>query len=1855
MGLDTRRPPLPAPTDTTSVDDTSPIATELATNVTARTDKTSYTIPEDGSPVVLSTHKKDARSASHGSHHQSQTSLLIEYFEGSRSGDKAKGRPSVRVKVTPSSRKTSSSARANDAVHITSIGKDRKPSYTRRISLGSKTVETGGPEGTEVSHSSESNLSARPPVEIEVLDHNASDLSNSLSSRGLLYAHNDSTVSSMPPDSMLEQNAGPSRVLDDDDDQEDHTITEENFLKAPHTRRSRSTSRDRITQKVIEKLGQTPTKTHKSSRSSRERGLAKEYGSRERGQTEEHDGRKRDLDKEYDRRDRRLDKDHESHERRHRSSKSHATAADDDAISGAESSLVSSNPAPSQLSNRSDVSASSRMTNNPRLLQAVEDTIKRMILPEITAIRDDQRADRGHRSSDASRRGSIQSAEYERGLERRVSKSSSSPNISSKPKILLNRDGDDPGTVLSRGDSEYRKVRKSSGDRPSGRHSSAHRRRDSYDDDTVRPRSSKGKDLGKLAAAGVAGGVLTAAALKHHDSQHNVNERRKKRTTSRGSRSRSNSIADTVEDAHPRKHAIPPMPMASRINDSELTRESILSVDRDSSDGADLDSRTPLREVSRGSFDAAMSPVSSRTPTRTPVSKGLGMSHMNRSIDSQATSGKDRTTALAATGLGAAAAAHLVSGHARSIDADGYGRTTPKRTPVSPAQSVSSLRKQYEEPLVPSADRPRSTTSRSSAGRLRGKESLNSAGSSPTTRLTRSRERSANPSLDEFRTPMERPQGDFLGDRTLTPNGEEVEEWFKRQHLQNEQYRSSLDVATNRQSYQTNPYPEDEKRFSSFTQRSGEEDGPIHGGAEHDVRGLGANPEYVHTPVAVESAVASLMEPSTLSSGNAASSLDSPARASYSDRMAEHLRSLGKDDAVVYDGSTISERMPSHERWATLKGHAQTLSGSTSRDNVDVGSPRQSPAKSLRHEDEDEVDRRRDLERGRELDPDDREDESPVKLGASGLPVAEDPMPEIGHYDDTKSEVSTNPSVIKGPLGGDVTGNDAWPYTPSPRLEEARDRKSRSGYGRDAMLGVALAGGATALAAADRQSTGRQPTVEDEGVYRRQPSFENDVDYVRQPSVEDEGEYGRDGKLTPDVGRYEAARDIDRNATPTLKSPNVIRDEGYATDAGARTPKAEQRYGQRDIDAYNQAMGERDVGEDDPFTSKPKHARQVSGNSHGMASPLYDSANGTGIDRIQSKDIVALMDHLTVRDAQRNARDTEILITLVRTATEMRQNFEDMKRFISEQDRLIMANAERGTEQTLQKVLAGPRPQPPGSPRTPRKQSDDDIQSKRKGVLRRALKGLTGGRNASDLAKIEDMLVQVLGDVEQLKHQGVAPRQAPSSYLDDSMDSYEKLRAAPEPGYEPEGAGAGTNNSTPTQSGYFGAPAKTEKQMFHSGYNGRPGSENRVSTVVEGDEDEALEPHERKVLENQFENNERMLTPTQDIRARTGLPQTGTPPQHAATYHGMPANNDLTPRAAERQRAHKANTSSVLQGGPPKTSRWSKTTTSSAAPDANALDSPGKARNTRPVSAASRSGSDSQKYDDDGYSVHDDDRLRSTQSLAREQDRMETRSVRSQASRITREPSPLIPSEASYDRDDDDEADRRHGPHSRDVSPVQHDDYEPEGDLDDPKYRSTRNSLLLQHPQPRAGPTNRHQDTLENKAQSYGDVSATTGSDLSQRSGASADFDPALWGSAGVAALAKHRFSQAEPLSPVSMGSPHAGRAKDDGPLVPSSSKDQRSQRSQQQQQRQQPQPQQQHQRTNYEQYDEDDGEDEQDWEPQYSNSGFAKAAHPWYTSPLGSGHLLEPIEEVRYSLETDSGHVSARNPISQTSLSPIS
>nr|OQO23244.1 hypothetical protein B0A51_12845 [Rachicladosporium sp. CCFEE 5018] len=80
---------------------------------------------------------------------KSQTSLLIEYFEAGKTGDRQNIKPSVRVKVKPDMRK---GAHGYDGVQIDRIGKDRKPTYTRRIVLGDRTADRAAEEDADPSH-----------------------------------------------------------------------------------------------------------------------------------------------------------------------------------------------------------------------------------------------------------------------------------------------------------------------------------------------------------------------------------------------------------------------------------------------------------------------------------------------------------------------------------------------------------------------------------------------------------------------------------------------------------------------------------------------------------------------------------------------------------------------------------------------------------------------------------------------------------------------------------------------------------------------------------------------------------------------------------------------------------------------------------------------------------------------------------------------------------------------------------------------------------------------------------------------------------------------------------------------------------------------------------------------------------------------------------------------------------------------------------------------------------------------------------------------------------------------------------------------------------------------------------------------------------------------------------------------------------------------------------------------------------------------------------------------------------------------------------------------------------------------
>lgn len=312
-----------------------------------------------------------------------------------------------------------------------------------------------------------------------------------------------------------------------------------------------------------------------------------------------------------------------------------------------------------------------------------------------------------------------------------------------------------------------------------------------------------------------------------------------------------------------------------------------------------------------------------------------------------------------------------------------------------------------------------------------------------------------------------------------------------------------------------------------------------------------------------------------------------------------------------------------------------------------------------------------------------------VHLSANAMPRGTSPMPDVEHVLD--DDEITNPSIIQGPGPGKFEIKD-WRYGGVHDQEENHDL---SNLGTNNPTNV---NNMNNLGSMDRGGLLEKPSME----------------HSSHTPNKDEG--------------YISA------------APNVFGTGMAPSPAMTPVPGLSGLEGFTDMMTTVQNV-------DYPYRG---HQRLSSGNSHGMPSPLYDSATGRGIDKIQDKDIVALMDHLTVRDAQRNARDTEILVSLVRSAAEMRNYFEDIKRQLDEQTKDIVHQVDQNTEKTVHK-LQGPRPLPPSAPRTRRAiEEAEDEHNKRKNIFRRALKGLSSS-SSKDLTRIEDMLETLLQEVDGLK------------------------------------------------------------------------------------------------------------------------------------------------------------------------------------------------------------------------------------------------------------------------------------------------------------------------------------------------------------------------------------------------------------------------------------------------------------------------------------------------------------------------
>ena len=1190
MGVETRKPPLPAPTESSTLQTSGGSGEEgdLATDLSRRTDNTSYSIPEDGSPVTIPTKKpresrsRDKESTITRSSNKSQTSLLIEYFGGGK-GSNVHSRPSVRVKVTPSAARKIRNT--NEHIQVTESKGSRKPSYTRRISLGPQTTEerrvSGSGDDKSISSytsaAEESNLAHRyPPVEIEVMQRDQEsdiDISELTSvgqeeqAREERYIQvNPSEISSMPPDSLLEgktEAATPRRNRSQSASRD--AVVTTTTLKTPSRRRSRSLSKERLAHKVAEKVAaknkEASSGRHKRNSKTRSRSVSNE------------------------------DILESSNSGRRRSSKRYR---DEELPSGAESSLATNSqlsdrrPSGDQYSFRSGTSKSS-INANPKLLETVENAIRRLIMPELETLKQEQKMQQSRQKFERDNRSSFASgSSISRGeVSRKLSKHASAPDVSGKPKVFLNRDENNAGTLLSgdsiKGRKENRRERQS--DSPSERRSEREMSEDTVIyDGGKRKKSREGHALRDAAVGAAAGGILTAAALnrhdlKHHGSRSSIDRKERRRRKSSKSHSRSASVAESAEDPFT-KHDVPPMPMQSNIHSSELTRESILSDRTEEPSSPSEEKRTAeIQHISRGS-PREVAPTASRTPTRSPLGtqKGLGTYHSNLSrgnLSGQNSPRSDRDledeehhsrmaeagVMGAVAGVGAYTAQQFSHRHDQ-YDGNDYAYQHEARG-LSPIQSVSSRQESevhrdsiHHKGSLGSLSALKHNTRKGSSASMR---SLGSPVSVDMTRKNRPKGINFEPGEDV----LEQLRDSHFTEAEYSDRDPAVDEWLEQEHEKNERYRDSTGESSYRDSMV------DYKRMTNYTDDS--MDTPyldrVAAGQERQTVSTGRNPDYVHTPVAVESAVASLIDASTVS-----------ARSKIGEKSY-----AGSQEAEPSADREVFEYVDSKERLASP-------AKSNNYDQVSAqSSPRQSIARSVDHHEEH------------------------IPMGTSGLPVADDPLPEIGHGLNSDSEISTNPSIIQGPMGGYQSDNlDHWPNKPTPTQVkgEATSRSKESSAHQSLKAAAANFLTTAAVASAGHSSPERQNQSRDLSM---KDGYQPPVGEQYSPNTKHDFGTARDLYMTRD----------------TILSPSS-HDEGYITGTGPQIGADSPAI------SFNKAKDFDDNGidgttdDDDPFIGQ-SHARHMSsGMAHGMGEPLYDSATGEGRDRIQSKDIVHLMDHVCI-------------------------------------------------------------------------------------------------------------------------------------------------------------------------------------------------------------------------------------------------------------------------------------------------------------------------------------------------------------------------------------------------------------------------------------------------------------------------------------------------------------------------------------------------------------------------------------------------------------------------------------------------
>ncbi|KAL7790004.1 hypothetical protein V8C37DRAFT_385088 [Trichoderma ceciliae] len=1410
--------PLPAPTET----DETTTPTELTAELSKLGDeKSGYSLPDDGAPVTI-------RTRGHRSH-RSQTSLLIEYFEGSRTGSSTSRKPSVRVRLTPS---TSKRGKRDHNIQVTETKTSRKGSLTRRIPLDdgipSRELELpGGDDGhsvTSYASATEESTVSRNPIDIEITQSQqqqqqrrrrpASPLIPT-SERESYQPGNGSEISAIPTDSFLD-GSGPGGDLGSGSLLED-------ALEDPRVTKTRS--KDRPSKASSDK---TKDKGERKRRSKSRAGSISEPPPEETYTSS-----------------------------RRRSSRSRNPESHVSHVSAADSSVLSSNLAPSHRSmdTRSMRSGASKSSlNNPKLLETVEDAIRRLILPELSALKREQSKREGRRASFTSTGTSASREDI--ALDRRRS-------ASQRPEPTRDKDG-----MKENAKPKERRNREARHDYDD---LSVHNpSRDSLEadyrgpDDGNTPKRSSNLAKAALAGAAAAKALSGTADDLSETGEKRHRERRRRRTESRA---RSQSLgreryAEEYDDEEEPPPA-PPMPLMSEINPSEMTRTSILSAESDGPHSA-TEEITPLADQQR----EMASPSSTPSPSRTPIDvhQALGRSHANVSHGDLTALPRGKKEYIQAS-------EYETEEFGRKIPAGQYDNYDGGPREIDPGEYPDDG---YEDDYYNTQDVPPPLKYVPYQAGARGLSPI--------------------PSVSGFteaegETPNRNSRGDVYSSIKSPRSLQSLDS--APGNLRSREF----DLASAEGGQRNTVYSEDSQVGQTAAGKA--------------VRGIAANPNVIHPAIAAESAVASLIDGSMLDqsvltgvySGAGDSNL------SYDDRSKlQSSRGVSPDkhsaiDRQEYEDDRLPTPGQSHEyleyeldengrkvprtkyRQSPTSSEAAITAGAVGAAAAalkaaqerkqatveDAADENFEPAGVFRNKSFKE----RAMEGWRprntpthSLDRLDYEAAAPMDAGS--IPDQDHPMSAIGYVDD---DLPTNPSILQeetvpGQWSGKATPTEYGQVIPRSKSDEEM---------RDAHL-------------------------DDEAArLSREPSQE--VDEWRRTSAERK----RDTLLT---NPYEDASPI---ANPALNdnllgsrglgfstgSPGFKYDEGYMSNGPNRTPDAEPKGKALIMPGPSSYMG----GED-PFYGSQGNNRALSGMSQGMASPFYDASTGGGIDRIENKDIVALMQHLMVRDAQRSARDTEIVALLMNAAIEMRNSFRDLKELVQDTgDDVIFANSENTDK--LHKAINGPRPYP-GS-RSVQSGSIagttmDDVTVKKKNLWKRALQGLSA-KGTSDLTRIEDMLMQLLGEVDVLKTQTAPPISARVS-TSGAGQSFDNLQPEGQyehdKGYEPEG------NSTTSH----GSQSQGQRKF----------SDHRIDTVPE-DEDEYEYDHPTPTAER-TQIIPPMSPMDREMHRGGSLPPEGAPQVSDQSYD-QPLSADNTPRS-DKGRKGKSGSSSWF----PKISRWSGTTAS---------------------------------------------------------------------------------------------------------------------------------------------------------------------------------------------------------------------------------------------------------------------------------------------------------------------------------------